>query len=227
MAMKWHDLLFAHWSVPPEALRGLIPKGLELDTFEGKAWLGVVPFHMSGVRLRFLPPLPGTGAFPEINVRTYVRAGDRAGVWFFSLDAESWLAVRAARAWFRLPYFDARFERKTQPSGKVSYRSHRTHRGAAPAVFEAEYEPAGDPFLAREGTIEHWLTERYALFTERADGSIGIGHIDHEPWPLQSARAQIRVNNMTGWLGISLPGQPAYLHFARELSVVGWAVKPV
>jgi uncharacterized protein YqjF (DUF2071 family) len=104
MAMTWHDLLFAHWPLPTEALAPLLPDGVELDLFDGEAWLGIVPFRMSGVRLRRLPPLPGTGAFPELNVRTYVRAGGKPGVWFFSLDARSALAVAIARAWFRLPY---------------------------------------------------------------------------------------------------------------------------
>ena len=108
--MCWHDLLFAHWSFPPEAIAGLLPKtepALELDTFGGRAWLGIVPFRMSGIHVRGWPPVPGTTAFPELNVRTYVRVGDQAGVWFFSLDAASRLAVRVARRQFHLPYFDA------------------------------------------------------------------------------------------------------------------------
>src|SRR5437867_5100192 len=105
--MRWHDLLFLHWPVRPEIIRPLIPNGLELDTFDGAAWIGVVPFRMTGVRLRWLPPLPGISAFPELNVRTYVRVRDRPGVYFFSLDAGSRTAVAMARAWFHLPYFHA------------------------------------------------------------------------------------------------------------------------
>ena len=107
LAMVWHDLLFAHWPLGPQALRDLIPPDLEIDTYEGRAWLGIVPFRMSGVRVRGLPPLLGTGAFPELNVRTYVRIGERPGVWFFSLDAASPLGVRVARRVFGLPYQDA------------------------------------------------------------------------------------------------------------------------
>lgn len=225
--MNWHDLLFAHWPLPPAVLRPLIPEDLEVDTFDGEAWIAVVPFHMSGVRLRPFPAFPGTGAFPEINVRTYVRAGGRGGVWFFSLDAASRLAVRAARAWFRLPYFDADFENSSREDGSVRYRSERTHRGAPAAVFEADYGPAGEAFLSRPGTLEHWLTERYALFTQMRDGAIRIGEIDHVPWPLQPAAAEIHRNSMSEGLGISLPEKPAFLHFARYLEVVAWAPAPV
>jgi hypothetical protein len=129
--MTWHDLLFAHWPVAPDALRALLPRTdppLELDVRDGFAWLGVVPFRMSGARFRWLPPVPGTAAFPELNVRTYVTAGGRPGVWFFSLDAASPLAVRAARATFHLPYFDAGMACEADGDG-VYYRSRRTHAG--------------------------------------------------------------------------------------------------
>jgi len=108
MRQKWHDLLFMHWRIPPQTLRPLIPPALDLDIFEGSAWLGIVPFRMTGVRLRATPSIPGLSAFPELNVRTYIVAGGKPGVWFFSLDAASALAVATARAWFHLPYFRAR-----------------------------------------------------------------------------------------------------------------------
>ena len=132
MTQRWHDLLFAHWSVPARELRERIPPALELDLFEGRAWVGIVPFRMSGVRLRACPPLPGTSAFLELNVRTYVKHADRPGVWFFSLDAESALAVRAARRGFHLPYFDAEM-RLAEEAGAIRYRSERTHSGAPAA----------------------------------------------------------------------------------------------
>src|SRR5688500_5474109 len=124
--MRWHELLFMHWPVPAAALRPLIPAGLELDTFDGSAWLGVVPFRMSGIRRRLLPPVPGTAAFPELNVRTYVTAGAKPGVWFFSLDAANRLAVRVARWTFHLPYYDATMSCTRDRAGEVAYRSTRT-----------------------------------------------------------------------------------------------------
>ena len=142
MRMRWLDLLFAHWPVPVETLRPLIPAGLEVDTFEGRAWLGIVPFRMEDVAPRFLPAVPGPGAFPELNVRTYVRWRGRGAVWFLSLDAASRLAVAGARTAFHLPYFRARMSSETE-AGWVEYRSERTDPRGPAAVFDARYRPTG------------------------------------------------------------------------------------
>lgn len=132
MSMGWHDLLFLHWPVPIEALRPAVPAPLELEHYDGQAWLGVVPFRMSGVRARLTPAVPGVAAFPELNLRTYVRHGGHGGVFFFSLDAHQKVAVRVARATFGLPYFDARMHCRTDAAGWIEYASQRTHRGAPP-----------------------------------------------------------------------------------------------
>lgn len=224
--MRWEDLLFAHWPVAPDVLRGLVPVGLELDLFEGKAWIGVVPFRMAGTRLRWLPPMPGTAAFPELNVRTYVKQGDKPGVWFFSLDASSPLAVRTARQFFHLPYFDARMSSRNSSDG-VSYESLRTHRGAAAVEFRARYAAAGKPIVARPGTIEHWLVERYCLYAADPRGAVWRGDIHHLPWPIQPAAAEIECNTMSEPLGFSLPDAPALLHFAHRLDVVAWRIQRV
>jgi len=147
MAQSWHDLLLAHWPVDAAMLRSHIPAHLEIDTFEGHAWLGIVPFSMTGVRLRWTLPVPGLSAFPELNVRTYVTAQDKPGVWFFSLDAASALAVAAARLSFHLPYFRARM-RCSQADGWIQYESQRTHRGAPSAALEGRYRPSGERFEA-------------------------------------------------------------------------------
>ena len=136
MRQKWHDLLFMHWRIPPQTLRPLIRAALEIDHFEGSAWLGIVPFRMTGVRLRGTPGIPGLSAFPELNVRTYVSAGGKPGVWFFSLDAASTTAVAAARAWFHLPYFRARMSLEAH-GDEIRYQSHRTHRDTPPATCES------------------------------------------------------------------------------------------
>jgi hypothetical protein len=218
---RWHDLLFAHWPLDPALLRRLLPATLELDLFEGQAWVGVVPFRMSHVRLRCAPPLPGLSAFPELNVRTYVRHAGRAGVWFFSLDAASSLAVRAARAWFHLPYFRARME-LVERDGAVEYRSQRTHPGAPAAGFRARYSPVAPVEHSRPGSLEHFLTERYCLFAARAD-ELWTGEIQHQPWPLQRAEATFEEDSMAAASGIALPAVEPRLHFARELDVLIWA----
>ena len=226
MAMRWHDLLFMHWPIRPEVLCPLIPAALELDTFDGWAWLGVVPFRMTGVRPRLLPAFPYISAFPELNVRTYVKTPGRSGVWFFSLDAASWLAVRMARAWYGLPYYDARMQ-VGQEGETVHYRSTRTHRRAAPATFEACYAPRGAVYHASPGTLDHWLTARYCLYAMDHRGRVGYGDIHHLPWPLQAAEADIRVNTMAMPLHLDLPNTQPVLHFARRLEVVAWSVVPL
>jgi uncharacterized protein len=216
---RWHDLLFAHWRAEADLVRRLLPPGIPLDTFEDTAWIGVVPFRMSRVRLRGTPPLPGLSAFPELNVRTYVRRDDRPGVYFFSLDAANRVAVAAARRLY-LPYFHARMG--CLPAGEeVGYDSRRVHRGAPPAAFRGRYRPTGPPERAAPGSLAHWLTERYCLYVRTPGGSVWRGEIHHEPWPLQPAEAEVVVNTMAAPMGVPLEGPPL-LHFARRLDVRFW-----
>lgn len=221
---KWHDLLFMHWRVDPYPIRPLIPAGLELDTFDGSAWMGVVPFRMSGVRFRRTPSFPGTSAFAELNVRTYVTNDGKPGVWFFSLDAASALAVWAARRWFHLPYFRAQFAlTKSADCVTIDYRSRRTHRGAPSADLRVLYKPTGEVFHAQPGSIEYFLTERYCLYA--FDGQhIFLGEIDHAPWSLQSAEAQIKLNTMAAASAIALPNEKPLLHFSRYQNVRIWGL---
>ena len=222
MFMRWHDLLFLHWPIRPECIRPLIPIRLALDTFDGWCWIGVVPFHMSGVRPRYVPvPL----ALPELNVRTYVKIPGRSGVWFFSLDAASWIAVRVAR-WFGLPYYDARMKVRSA-SDAVRYDSTRTHKKAAGAEFSADYGPAGAVYHAAPGTFDHWLTERYCLFAALNPDRIVYGEIHHPPWALQPAEVELRINTMTQPIGIELLEQRPIAHFARRQEVVAWPIVPI
>jgi len=227
LRMRWHDLLFAHWAVEPGVLRSHLPAGLELDTWEGKAWLGVVPFRMSGIGPRGLPLLPGVSAFPELNLRTYVIAGGKPGVWFFSLDAGSRLAVRVARLAFHLPYFDAEMGCIEDAEGWIGYRSRRTHRGVVGAEWVGRYRPVGESFRSVAGSLEWWLTERYCLYSADGSGRLYRGKIDHEPWRLQRAEARMDRCDMTRLLGMELPAEEPHLLFARELPVVAWALEPV
>jgi hypothetical protein len=220
MAQTWHDLLFAHWPIAPAALRGHIPAGLQLDTFEGQAWVGVVPFRMSHIHFQGLPPVWGLSAFPELNVRTYVVHEDKPGVWFYSLDAGNAVAVAAARWWFHLPYFRARMS-----WDGAAYTSRRTHRNAPPAELRARYHPTGDLLRAAPGTLEHWLTERYCLYAADRHGRLYRGDIHHLPWPLQPAEAEFHINTMTAPHDITLPDTAPLLHFARRLEVVVWTLK--
>ncbi len=222
MYQNWHHLLFLHWEIPPSALQPLLPPGLDLDTFEGKAYVGLIPFTLSGVRPILMPPLPGVSNFDEINVRTYVHVkGKDPGVWFFSLDAHNPIAVRLARATFHLPYFDAKMS--SEVSGNtVRYRSVRTHRGAPPAEFVARYRPVGGPFESGRGSIENFLTERYCLYSAGRKGVVRRGEVHHRMWPLQPAEAEVQRLAMTEQIGLKLPETDPILHFSRRLDVLAW-----
>jgi uncharacterized protein len=221
LSMRWHDLLFLHWPVRLEVIRHLVPSLLEIDTFDGWCWIGVVPFHMTGVRLRYVPL---SFAFPELNVRTYVKTAGRSGVWFFSLDATNWLAVRIARA-FGLPYYDARMTVGSRED-IVDYKSVRLHNSGS-VEFEASYRPVGVVHHSAPGTLDHWLTERYCLYGAKKQGQVVYGDIHHSPWLLQSAEVELRVNTMTSPIGIELPKRKPISHFARYQEVVAWPVVSV
>ncbi|QNN25520.1 DUF2071 domain-containing protein [Planctomycetales bacterium ZRK34] len=245
--MVWHDLLFAHWRVDPEQMRRWIPQRLSIDTFDGAAYIGVIPFHMSGIRRRGCVKVPTTHAFAELNVRTYVTDGSGAGkpgypgVWFFSLDAASRLAVWAARRWYRLNYQLARM-RVTLDDEWVRYASvrprtapclHEVHdpdaslRSASGMVeFAGHYRPTGEAFVAEPGTLEDWLTARWCLYAADRRGRVYRGEIDHDPWSLQTAEAHIEVNTMTTPLNIELSGAP-HLLYAKCADTVAWPIRPI
>ena len=223
MKQEWHDVLFAHWTVAVEALRPRIPQALEIDTFGGQAWLGVVPFRMTGVRLRGTPAIPGFSRFPELNVRTYVVRDGKPGVWFFSLDAANAVAVWGARTLFHLPYFLAAIS-CAENTGWIRHESHRKDHRDSPASMRARYRAIGDVFHAQPGSIEHFLAERYCLYAEDAKGRIIRCEIHHPPWPLQLAEAAIQENSMAAAAGITIADlKPEILHFSLHQEVVVWA----
>jgi uncharacterized protein YqjF (DUF2071 family) len=221
LAQTWHDLLFAHWPVPPEMVRPLLPPGVTLDTFDGQAWLGIVAFWMSGIRLRGLPPVPFTAGFPEINVRTYVQDAARPAVFFMSLDADNAVGIALARRWYHLPYFRARIALTRRP-GAVTFASRRTEPGAAPAAFTGAYGPVAAGQRSAPGTLEHWLTERYRFYTADQDGQVYRGDMQHEPWLLQAAGADIRLNTLIAAHGLPVPQGAPILHYARQTQAVFW-----
>jgi uncharacterized protein YqjF (DUF2071 family) len=232
LRQRWNDLLFCHWPVPPAAIQGLLPPGLEVDTFAGEAYLGVIPFWMDRVRTRLVGnrtvSVPTTTSFPELNLRTYVRshASGLAGVYFFSLDCASPLAVFGARTLFHLPYFPARISRATH-AGLTHYQSRRQF-ASTPADYESTYGPDGSPRERPEAfgsdPLSRFLTERYCLFTP-AFGRMLVGHIHHVPWPLEPAQAEIRINRIPRAHGIPLPDTAPILHFSRELHVLLWGLR--
>jgi uncharacterized protein YqjF (DUF2071 family) len=217
MKQTWDDLLFAHWPVNPDMVRRYISPGLHVDTFDGQAWLGIVPFQVSGLRLRAAPPVPGISRFAEVNVRTYVTRGGKPGVWFFSLDATNALAVWGARWAFHLPYFRAHI-RCNNEHGWTHYSVARTT-----ATLETRYRGVGDVFHAIPGTFEHFACERYCLYTSDKKSRLIRCEIHHAPWPLQRGEAIIKDNTMAQAVGIAInPTQLPIFNFAKTQEVLVW-----
>jgi uncharacterized protein YqjF (DUF2071 family) len=188
---RWSELLFVHWRLPAEVVSPLIPPGLTLDTWGGQAWVGMVLFRMSGVRPWWLPPVPGVSRFLETNLRTYVlRDGGDPGVWFFSLEANQGLAVRLARWGWHLAYQFADMQ-LTWTGDRVEYRSRRLERRAPPAMSHVIAEVGdsiGNGGHAQPGTLEHFLIERYVLYSRSPRGQLYRGQVHHTSYPLQAAR---------------------------------------
>ena len=218
---SWLDLLFAHWPIDASSLRPLIPREVTLQEFDGSAWIGVVPFRMSGVMRRPFPDLPWVSAFPELNVRTYVELDGKPGVWFLSLDATNPLAVWAARRFFHLPYFRAAITLR-RDGEEIRYESRRGE-----AAFTGTYAPTSPVRLRAKGSLEHWLTERYCLYARDPRGRVLRNDVHHAPWPLQDARADIRSNSMLAPHGLRLPDTAPLLHFAESVDVVVWNAEVV
>jgi uncharacterized protein len=214
MHQTWGKLLFLHWSVPPESLVSLLPEGLELDLWEGTAWVAVTPFTMWNVRPVFLPPIPCLSDTHELNVRTYVTASGVPGVWFFSLDASNPLAVTSARLGFRLPYYRAEMELHEE-GPTIRYRSRRTHSGAPSAEFEAEWTRGEAIPDLEPGTRDFFLIERYCLYT-RIKRQLYRAWIHHRPWPLAQASLTRLSSTMLEAQGIAPPDEPPLLHQQRD-----------
>ncbi len=226
MTMSWVDLLALHWPVDPQSIEDRIPAGLDLDTFDGDAWLTIIPFVMDDVLPRGMSWWPKPFRFLELNLRTYVTAGgEKPGVWFFSLDAESRLAVEGARRIFSLPYFNADMDRETG-GDRTTYRSNRTHRNSASARFVAEYGPAGPVEPSKSGSLDEWLMERYCLYSARGD-EVSRCDVHHPPWPLQPATAEIEENTLFEGFDLPVSGPPQKMHYAERIDVLGWGLVPV
>jgi uncharacterized protein len=225
MTQSWHDLLFAHWPVEAPLLRARVPSSLPLDLYDGQAWIGVIPFRMTNVAPRGVPALPWVSTFAELNVRTYVTVDGKPGIYFFSLDASNALAVSTARTLFSLPYYSAAMEVGSK-EGWIEYRSRRKADHPS-AEFAGRYRPCGPAQEPQPGTLEHFLTERYCLYTLDSGARVYRLEIHHRPWPLQPAELALTVNTMADAAGILLPPTPPLLHFSKRQDMVAWPMELV
>ncbi len=230
MHQNWHHLLFLHWEVPPGDLQRLIPPQLTVDSFEGNAYVGLVPFTLTGVRAVLTPPLPWISHFHEVNVRTYVhRDGQDPGVWFFSLDASSAIAVAAARAAYNLPYFHSQieFQASKDPVPKIDFISHRVDaKGTTPANARIRYAPMeGIITRAALGTIEHFLIERYILYTTDDEHHLHRARVHHQPYPVQRAEVVELEETLIWAAGIRRSDAHPLRHYASEVNVKVYPVE--
>ena len=231
MTQRWNDLLFAHWPMPAAQVAALLPQGLQVDQFDGAAWLGVVPFWMDRIKLRGVPTVPGTRSFPELNLRTYVREPKTGmqGVYFFSLDAANPLAVAVARTFYHLPYHWAEMRLKQHSEREFDFYSRR-RLASQPVIFKARYKGLGPSRRlaeSRPGSLEYFLTERYWLFSSNGAGDLMRATIHHIPWPLEDARAEIVRNDLAEAVGLHLPNEAPVLHYSRRLAVYIWPAELV
>ena len=221
MTQRWNDLLFLHYEVPAERLRALVPDVLTLDTFQHRAWVSVTPLWINHLRPPGIPPLPWISQFAEVNVRTYVTYDEKPGVFFFSLDASHLSAVWGARMFYRLPYWHAAIKVKGRGGPKIEYRSKRTH-GPRPAELRGSYGPIGSANRAYPGSIEHFLTERYCLYSVSRKRLYGAD-IHHLPWELHAADVELEQNTVATPGGIELALKPDLKYFSRSIKVLVWA----
>jgi uncharacterized protein YqjF (DUF2071 family) len=224
LSMRWEDVLFAHWAVDPDVVAPTLPSGLTVDTRDGDAYLGVVGFRMRSIRPRGLP----VGlSFPELNLRTYVRADDGPGVYFYNLDADDRIGVAVARRLFRLPYYRAEMRVEDRPDGSLGFRSRRVHADAPPARFAATYRPTGDPAVVDPDSLAAFLTERYRFYTESDGGRLYRGTIEHPPWTLAGATLSTATNTLFEANGFATPAGDPLVHYAPGIDVTAGLVRPV
>jgi uncharacterized protein YqjF (DUF2071 family) len=224
MHQDWGKLLFMHWRIHPNLLRPHIPKSLEIDTYGNSAWIGIVPFTMCDIRALppYMPPIPGLNEMHELNVRTYVHYNGVPGVWFFSLDANSTAAVRAARSFYHLPYYAA--DIALQGKRKIKYRLKR--KDNPPAQFKATWSVGDALPKSQPGSREFFLTERYLLYSE-FEGELFRARIYHEPWELYKAELNDFGSTMLEGMQIPQPKTQAILHYAEQISVDIWMLESV
>jgi len=224
MTMSWVDALLVHWPVARSLVASTVPDRLAVDTWNGRAWLTVVAFEMTNTAPRGLTWLPQPLHFPELNLRTYVSVdGEKPGVWFYSLDAASRLAVLGGRTAFNLPYFRAEMSITRSANDKaVTYASCRMHRGAPGAQFQSRYHPTSAPSTLDRESFAAWLVERYCLYSTSASGHLFRGDVQHRPWELCEVEFDIAKNTLARGLGVDMSGPPAAAHFAHQVDVVAW-----
>ncbi|MBS4174515.1 DUF2071 domain-containing protein [Bacillus sp. FJAT-49736] len=224
MRQSWRNVLFLHWPIPPEKLRPHIPSILQIDTFNGSAWLGIILFVIEGIFPFGLSSVSLTPKFPEINVRTYVTYNGKPGIYFMSIDVENWASLKIAKRWYRLPYKSAQISLRKEKQ-TYSFQSIRKGNENPSISFKGEFGPVSEVYYAKEGTLDHWLTERYCLYSSNNVGNIYCGEIHHRPWPLQKAEIEMVRNTLFIPFNLDFPKVKPIAHFSTGVDSLMWNIK--
>ncbi|MFD0770574.1 YqjF family protein [Bacillus sp. CGMCC 1.60114] len=226
MRQTWRNVFFLHWPIRPEALRPHIPAPLQMDTFDHYAWLGIVAFVMGGIYPRNFPFISITPRFSEVNVRTYVQYDGKPGVYFLSLDVQNWASYTIAKRWYRLPYYPAQISFQNEDK-TIHCQSIRKGKINTQIAFNGSFIPSPEVNFANTGTIDHWLTERYCLYSADKRGNIYCGEIHHSPWPLQKIETEIGMNTLFSPFHSGLSKEKPISHFSKGIDSLIWNIKRI
>jgi uncharacterized protein YqjF (DUF2071 family) len=215
MTQQWRSLAYVHWPYAPTDVAQLLPDGLEVDTFDGRAWVGLVPFHMADIAARFTPPIPYFGTFPETNVRTYVRGPEGPGVWFHSLDINRLLPVLVARLTYRLPYVWSKMTINVAPD-RIEYRA--TRRWPGPRGSRSRLVVAVGERIDHPEPFEHFLSARWGLYT-MLGSRLAYARVEHAPWPLHRAEATVIDDDLMAAAGYAAPQGAPHVMYSPGVSV--------
>jgi uncharacterized protein YqjF (DUF2071 family) len=227
MPQAWNHTLFCTYEVPAGMIRPLVGSKMELDTFNGKTYVSLIPFHMENLHLRLMPVIPGTGDFPQLNCRTYVRVNGEPGICFFTIDADATLADWVAKSVFRLPYLKSKMTFDARPDGSFRIECHRPRSDAAnPARFIGTYMPKGAPRPIDPGTLDDFVANRCLMFVQLQNGMVLRGAIKHAPWMIQDVGIRFEKNTILEAAGIDIPGRPAHMSYSAGTDVHCWPMLP-
>lgn len=224
MRQNWNNLLFLHWPISPKKLQPFIPSPLQIDVFERNAWIGIIFFCIDGIYPRGFSFKSLTPKFAELNVRTYVRLNGKPGVYFLSLDVSDWASYTIAKRWYRLPYHPAITSLHKE---EQSYHCECIRKGLTnkPITFKGKYKPISEVFFPHVGTLDHWLTERYCLFSTNNGIDIYCGEIHHHPWQLQLAEVEISENTMFSPFQWDFSDVKPISHYSEGMDTLFWNIK--
>lgn len=218
MEQNWRDILFLHWEYDPAEIQKTLPKGLHVDLFDKKAYISLSPYLIKDVRVKMMPAIPGLSDLLGMNLRTYVyNEAGIPGVWFYSLDANSFLAVQMANSFYYLPYYYAEMESHVTANNEIAFRSQRQGTGYS---VEFLYKSAGQKHFAEPNTLDFFLLERYALYSKREDGQLNTARVYHTPYPFTKVEVLKWDDTVFEWDRLKRPGRaPDYCHYSPGVDI--------